>query len=112
MTKFHMNDVETETLADETHTPQPMSTRSPSTLTQKMAGLTLNDSNQAPSTLTEQTSGVLSQVNESKGFRICPVPSGRIEQRNSRRLMGSSKVCQTPSPDSQRQERGIGSWTK
>ena len=53
MTKLHLNDVDTETLADETHTPQPISTRSPSTLTQTMAGLTLNDSNQAPSTMTD-----------------------------------------------------------
>ena len=53
ITKLHLNDVETETLADETPTPMPMSTRSPSTLTQTMAGLTLNDSNQAPSTMTD-----------------------------------------------------------
>ena len=33
MTKLHLNDVNTETLADETHTPEPMSTRSRSTLT-------------------------------------------------------------------------------
>ena len=52
MTKLHLNDVDTETLPDERHTPQPMSTRSPSTLTQPMARLTLNESNQAPSTMT------------------------------------------------------------
>ena len=43
MTKLHLNDFDTETLADETHTPQPMSNRSPSTLTQTRARLTLND---------------------------------------------------------------------
>ena len=53
VTKLHLNDVDTETLADETHSPQPMSTRSPSTLTQTVASLTLNDSNQAPSTMTD-----------------------------------------------------------
>ena len=53
MTKWHLNDVDTETLADETHAPQPMSTRSPSTLTQTKARLTLHDSNQAPSTMTD-----------------------------------------------------------
>ena len=96
MTKLHLNDIDTETLADETHTPQPMSTRSRSTLTQTMAGMTLNDSNQAFSTMTngeilghtgatqmiselpisgdhiitpaEQTSGVLSEVSESEGL--------------------------------------------
>ena len=95
MTKMHLIDVDTETLADGTHTPQPMSTRSPSTLTQTMARLTLRVSNEAPSTMTdaeilghtgatqmmselafsgdhiitpaEQTSGVLSQVSESAG---------------------------------------------
>ena len=104
MTKLHLNDVDTETLTDETHTPQPMSTRSPSTLTQTMAGLTLNDSNQAPSTMTdveilghtgatqmmselaisgdqiitlaEQTSRLLSQVSESEGLPTFPVQSG------------------------------------
>ena len=45
MTKLHMNDIDTETLADETHTPQPMSIRSPFTLTQTMARLTLNEMN-------------------------------------------------------------------
>ena len=53
MTKLHLNDVDTETLADETHTPQPMYTHSPSKLTQTMAGPTLIDSNQAPSTITD-----------------------------------------------------------
>ena len=67
---------------------QPMSTRSPSTLTQSMAGLTLNDSNQAPSTPAEQTSGVLSQVSESEGLSTCPVPSGRIAAKELEKAYG------------------------
>ena len=53
LTTLHPNDVDTETLAVETHTPQPMSTSSPSTLIQTMSRLTLNDSNQSPSTMTD-----------------------------------------------------------
>ena len=116
MTKLHLNDVDTETLADETHTPQPMSTHSPSTLTQTMARLTLNDSNQAPNTMTdeeilghtgatqmmnelaisgdhiitpaEQTSGVLSQVSESEGLPTFPVPSGKIAVKELEKAYG------------------------
>ena len=116
MRKLHLNDVETETLADETHTPQPISTRSPSTLTQTMAGPTLNDFNQAPSTIkdaeilghtgviqmmselvvsgdhtitpAEQTSGVLSQVSESEGLQTIPVPSAKIAARELAKAYG------------------------
>ena len=118
MTKLNLNDVDTEPLADETHTPQPMSTRGPSTLTQTqtMAGLILNDSNQAPSTMrhaeipghtgatkmmseqaisgdhiitpAEQTSGVLSQVNESEVLPTFPVPSGRIAAKELKEAYG------------------------
>ena len=116
MTKLHLNAVDTETLAGETHTPQPMSTRSPSTLTQTMARLTINDSNQAPSTMTdaeilghigatqmmselaifgddiitpaEQTSGVLPQVNASDALPKFPVPSGRIAAKELKKAYG------------------------
>ena len=116
MTKLHLNNVDTEALAGETHTPQPMSTLSPSTLTQTMAGLALNDSNQAPSIMTdaeilghtgatkmmielaisgdhtitsaEQTSGVLSQVSESEGLQTFPVPSGRIAANEVEKAYG------------------------
>ena len=98
------------------HTPQPVSTRSPSTLTQTMARLTLNDSNQAPSTMTyseifdhtgatqmtselaisgdhiitpvEQTSGVVIQVSESEGLPTFPVPSGRIAPKEFEKAYG------------------------
>ena len=81
-----------------------------------MAGLTLNDSNQAPSTMTdaeilghtgatqmmselaisgdhiitpaEQTSGVLSQVSESEGLPTFPVPSGRIAAKELEKAYG------------------------
>ena len=116
MTKLHLNDVNTETLADETHAPQPISTRSPSTITQIVAGLTLNESNQAPGTMTdaeilghtgatqmmselaisgkhtitptEQTSGVLSQVSESEGLQTFPVPSVRIAAKELEKAYG------------------------
>ena len=106
----------TQTLADETHTPQPMSTRRPSTLTQTMARLTLNDSTQAPSTMTdaeilghtcatqmvselaisgdhiitpaEQTSGVLSLVSESEGLPTFPVPSEKIAAKELEKAYG------------------------
>ena len=118
MTKLHLNDVDTETLVDETHTPPPMPTRSPSILPQTMARRTLNDSNQAPSTMTdaeilghtgatqmmselaisgdhiitpaEQTSGVLSQVSKSEGLPTFPVPSGRIAAKELEKAYG---VC-------------------
>ena len=100
MTKLHLNDVDTETLADKTHTLQ----------------LTLNDSNQVLSTMTdaeilghtgvtqmmsepaisrdhiitpvEQTSGVLSQVSESEGLHTFPLPGGRIEAKELEKAYG------------------------
>ena len=135
ITKLHLNDGDTETLEDETHTPQPMSTRSPSTLTQTMAGLTLNDSNQAPSTMTdavilghtgatqmmselaisrdsirtpaEQTLGVVSQVSESEGLPTFPVSSGRVAAKDLETAYG---VIRSMSHTLFRLP--TGSWTK
>ena len=116
MTKVHLNDVDTETLADETHTPQPISTLSPFTLTQTMATLNLNISNEATRTLTdagilghtgttqmmsdlaisgghiitpaEETSRVLSQVSESERLPTFPVPSGRTAIKELEKTYG------------------------
>ena len=120
VTKLHLNDVATETLADATHTPQPITTHSPCTLTQTMAGLTSNDSNQAPSTMTdaeilshtgatqmmselaisgkhtitpaEHTSGVLSQVIECEGLQTIPVPSGKIAAKELEKAYGVIRI--------------------